>query len=385
MVCLCFRLFKSLRHTKLHTAKKKVLIVKLDAIGDYILWLDAAKELRRVYPANEHVITLLGNKQWIELAKSHSCFDVVWSIDRPTFFVCPANYSELLRKLGNESFDIVLHPVYSREFLFGDLFVWASSAQRKIGMLGDGSNLAWWQKRLGDRIYTDLVSGAGAHESELENNACLVRWLGLTDFKAGIPDLEVSPEWHSISLPANYFVIIVGASVRLKVWPISRFVALVERVLSLTGMTVVVCGGRAEQHLGTSLKKCTSAPLVDLTGQTTLPELVAVISNATFVVGNDTGAIHIASALGVPSVCIVGGGHFGRFVPYNKDVVTHKHFPVPVFKQMECFGCNWHCIYDESFGKAARCIEAVTVEAVYTAVLSIYHDIKVTEETLSKK
>jgi ADP-heptose:LPS heptosyltransferase len=350
---------------------KRVLVVKLDAIGDFILWLDVAKELRRVYPQNEYVITLLGNRHWTDLAKTLNYFDEVWAIDRPSFFAQPAKYCELLERLLSVTFDVVLHPVYSREFLFGDLFVWASNARQKIGMQGDCTNLNCWQKRLGDCRYTELISGSGELERELEHNALLLRRLGLPDFKVGVPDLSRSMESFFLNLPQNYYVVVAGASVSFRKWPASNFVALIERIHMLTGMSVVLCGVQSEEKLGKTLEGGTSVPLINLTGRTSILELVSVISGAQFIVGNETGGLHIAAALGVPSVCIMGGGHFGRFMPYSLDIVSKKQLPIPVFQQMECFGCNWECIYSILEDRAAPCVENISLELVYSAVIKL--------------
>lgn len=371
MLCYWFRLFKSRSNARVKDDIKKILIVRLDAIGDFIIWLDVAKELRRVFPPNEYEITLLGNQQWTDLAKTCTYFDEVLTIERLSFFTSYQNNFELFEKLCSVKFDIVLHPVYSREFLFGDLFVFACNAKQKIGMQGDGSNLSWWQKKLGDCCYTDLVPISSEHVGELEHNALLLRWLGVTDFKAGVPELIGQFEKSLLQLPKNYYVVIPGASVSIRMWPISRFIELVEKAHALIGMTAVVCGGRAEENLGEAITMGTSVPIVNLTGQTSLPELSAVISEARFVIANETGAVHIATALDIPSICIEGGGHFGRFVPYSTEIVTKKQLPVPVFQLMECYGCDWECIHSIPFGEAAPCIEIVSLESVLSAVMAL--------------
>ena len=373
MLCCWFRLFTSRGNIKIEGDLKRVLIVKLDAIGDFILWLDVAKELRKVYPPNEYEIILLGNRQWADLAKNCTFFDEVWAIERPSFFTNHLNYLELIEKLCSVKFDVVLHPVYSREFLFGDLFVLASNAMQKIGMQGDCSNLGWWQKILGGCCYTDLIPRSSEHIGELEHNALLLRWLGVTEFKVGIPELVGLFEQSLWPLPKKYYVVIPGASVSLRMWPTSRFVELIKSVHALFGITAVVCGGLAEEYIGNVISAGTEVPVVNVTGQTSLPELVAVISKARFVIANETGAVHIAAALGVPSICIEGGGHFGRFIPYCSDIVTLKQLPIPVFQQMECYGCNWECVHYIPLGKAAPCIESVSLESVLSAVMTVAH------------
>lgn len=347
---------------------KRVLIVKLDAIGDFVLWLDVAKELRTIYPPHIYRIVLLGNQSWTDLAKAVMYFDEVWPIDRTLFFRRPKHCLKMLDKLLDTHFDVVLHPVLSREFLFGDLFVHASNSKQRIGMQGDTTNLSRWQKYLGDRCYTDLVSAATENAGELERNAQLLRWLGITDFTSGIPDIRELSVLPPMQLPADYYVVIPGASVSSRVWPSANFSALIDKIYKQTGLTAVVCGGTAEKDIGRFIERGTSVPLVNLITHTSLLELVATISKAHFLVGNETGAVHLAAALRVPSVCILGGGHFGRFIPYSQNSENIRQLVTPVFHKMECFGCNWRCIYNSDHGTAACCVEKITLDSVFFAI-----------------
>lgn len=369
VLCFKYRLFRNPIHVNTLGNHKRVLIVKLDAIGDFILWLDVAKELRKVYPPDEYEITLLGNQLWTDLAKALPYFDEVLGIDRTSFFTQTSIFNRLLEKICSIKFDVVLHPVYSREFLFGDVFVLACDAKQKIGMQGDGINLSWWQKRLGALFYTDLIPELSKQVDELEHNALLLRWLGLADFKAGIPDLRGLIEQTSLSLPDDFFLVVAGASANLRMWPTSNFVALIEKIHILTGLTAVICGNHAEKNLGLTIEMGTAAPIINLIGLTSILELVSVVAKAKFIITNETGAVHIAAVFGVPAVCIMGGGHFGRFIPCSLDIGSQN--PVPVFKRMECFGCNWVCLHHIKSGEVAPCIKAVSLEMVLSAVMAI--------------
>jgi len=89
-------------------------------------------------------------------------------------------------------------------------------------------------------------------------------------------------------------------------------------------------------------------------------------------VGNDTSAVHIAAAVGTPSVCILGGGHYGRFLPYATE--TDKQVsPIPVTHQMDCFNCNWQCTQPHRKGDAAPCISNIQVNQVFEAIEKIRH------------
>ena len=365
------RLFDACRRIENSSTRKEVLIVRLDVIGDFILWLDAAKELRRIFPKEEYTLTLLGNSIWTDLARSLPYFDEVLPLDRSTLVRSPASFIKLVWKLHSVRFDTVLHPVFSREFLFGDFFVWASDAKEKIGMQGEILNQFPWLKRLSDRFYTRLLSVPTECTTELERNAEFLRGLGLTNFCSGVPMLEMCCE-TSLSLPSQeYFVIFPGASVAARRWPAANFVTLVEKIHAATGLNVVVCGGPAEEQLGQYIEKRALAPVLNLVGMTSLRDLVAVIAGGRFLVGNETGAVHIAAAVGVPSICILGGGHFGRFMPYSPGTATLRPLPTPVLNKLECFGCNWKCIYATPPEEAVPCISKTSVDQVFAAVLEL--------------
>ena len=109
------------------------------------------------------------------------------------------------------------------------------------------------------------------------------------------------------------------------------------------------------------------SPLLNWVGRTTLPGLAAVLAHAELLVGNETSAIHIAAAVGTPAVCIVGGGHYGRFMPYLVEE-DGRPLPVAAVHRMGCFHCDWRCVYHPPKGTPVPCIEKVEVEDVWAAV-----------------
>lgn len=352
--------------------RKRVLIVRLDVIGDFILWIDAAKELRCLFPQRDYSITLVGNSIWTSLAKNLDYFDEVWPLDRQALIKSSFKFVRFVRKLSSVCFDTVLHPVYSREFLFGDFFVWACTAQAKIGMEGDNLNESRWQKRLGDRFYTRLILCPNNTQTELERNAVFMRAIGLSDFRAGTSALALPSETHLILPYTDYYVVVPGASVAARRWPVANFASLIEKTQAMSGLPAVVCGGPTEKALGETLEETTSSPVLNLVGKTSLSELVSIIAGARFLIGNETGAVHIAAAVRTPSVCILGGGHFGRFIPYCPGTADVRRLLSPVFRKMVCFGCNWQCIYKTPFDEAVPCIRNISVDEVLAAVLESF-------------
>jgi ADP-heptose:LPS heptosyltransferase len=104
-----------------------------------------------------------------------------------------------------------------------------------------------------------------------------------------------------------------------------------------------------------------------MTGKTNLIELAVIIKGARFLVGNETSAIHFAAAVSTPSLCILGGGHYARFMPYEIESKIERPLPLPIIHQMDCFGCNWQCRYPYKKGGPVPCIENISVDEVFTA------------------
>ncbi len=348
-----------------------VLIIRLDAIGDFILWLDSAQHFKKLHPDKK--IILLGNKAWSDFAKKIPYWDEVWPLDRQKFNRNPLYRFDLLRKVRKAGFESVIQPTYSREFLYGDSIVRVSGAREKVGSIRDYNNVYPLAKKISDRFYTQLIPANPKPLMELRRNAEFMRGLGLR-VKAGLPDLSFALKGvaNPLSDVTDYYVMVPGAGWSGRQWPITRFAALADKIYRQAGLTAVVCGSPAEQGLSATLISKIDAPVVDMTGKTNLVELAVIIKAASFLVGNETSAVHVAAAVDTPVVCILGGGHYRRFVPYELEVETGRPLPMAVIHRMNCYGCNWRCTYMKNPQKSpVPCIAKISVEKVWQEVLKI--------------
>ena len=157
-------------------AENKILIIRLDAIGDFILWLDSARHFRKIYPDKK--IILLGNKVWTDLAKKLPYWDEVWPLDRQKFYRNLLYRLKLLGKIRKAGFDVVIQPTFSRELLYGDAIVRISGAREKISSVGDCSNIEAIEKKISDQFYTRLIPVNPQPLMELKRNAEFMCGLG---------------------------------------------------------------------------------------------------------------------------------------------------------------------------------------------------------------
>jgi ADP-heptose:LPS heptosyltransferase len=155
-------------------------------------------------------------------------------------------------------------------------------------------------------------------------------------------------------------VFVTGAEHLIRKWPFERYMELAARIhdahpeilMYLVGIDKDLTDSAGGKSAG--LPKC----VADLRGRTSLPELVDLLQQASLVVGNETGPVHLAIGLGIPTVCVLGGGHFGRFMPYG-DSAKHK----VVINRLACFQCNWNCTRSRP-----ECVLDVSVDRVWEEV-----------------
>jgi len=374
LCCLFLLLFDScclLYRRPRRSGAKKVLVVRVDAIGDFLLWLDAAKELRTLYPAGEYELTLLGNLAWCDLARRLPHFDRVLPLDRGRFVNSLSYRRSFLQALRKEGFHTVIQPTFSREFFLGDEIVRVSGAPERIGSAGDCTNTGRLGKRLSDRCYTRLIPAAASPVMELERNAEFLRGLGLDGCRASLPDLRFLLTRGTAPLPGAYYLLVPGAGMPIKRWRAANFAELAGRLHRLTGWPGLVCGSAEEQGLADRLVREAGVPLENRAGGTSLIDLAALIAGAQVVIGNDSAAIHLAAALGVPAVSVLAGAQYGRFLPYRVSPPPGSPLPLPVVHRMDCFGCDWRCSQGVDDEGAAPCVARITVDAVFEAVCAV--------------
>ena len=192
----------------------------------------------------------------------------------------------------------------------------------------------------------------------------------IVTFSLDFAALNLADPWPRISTPnrkqrfaespkGRYVVIAPGAAASRRVWPADRLASLAARMVRETSLQVVLTGSFSELRLVNEVERLCAAPVLNLAGKLTVTELLSVLGKAKLILTNETGMAHLGAAFRVPTVCITGGGHFARFVPYPNEAAGAGIRLFPVYHEMPCFGCNWRCIYDVQAGQAVPCISNV--------------------------
>ncbi|MFA7082796.1 MAG: hypothetical protein WC135_09305, partial [Bacteroidales bacterium] len=98
--------------------EESILIVKLDAIGDMIIFMDVAQEIRRVY--NDKKIVLICNSVCLPLVENLDFFDEIIGIDKKRFLLNIIYRIRLIKKIINRKFEKVFNPVFARDYFYQD-------------------------------------------------------------------------------------------------------------------------------------------------------------------------------------------------------------------------------------------------------------------------
>jgi ADP-heptose:LPS heptosyltransferase len=344
---------------------RKILIAKLDSIGDFILFTAALPALREVFKGG-HLVLLVKSNVY-NLAETCPFVDDVWCLDQHRFRANILVRLKWLWRVYRFGFAIAVNATYSANFDFLEGLIACTNAHRRIGFEHIRSSEK--SRTNNDPFYTELVADTMETLFEIDRMGLLLHNLG---YRGKLPHETgvwvTRDDWHAIShmldgrATRGYAVLFPGAQIAEKKWSPENFIQTALRVSREHSLAWIICGGEAEVEVAgcicdNLLSK--SLEVIDLTGKTTLRQLACIIQEAVFSLTNDTSAAHISAAVGTPVISIVGGGHFGRFFPYPGNEKT-----IAVTNPLPCFNCNWLCTREE-----AECVSGVTVDNVVTAIL----------------
>jgi ADP-heptose:LPS heptosyltransferase len=285
--------------------------------------------------------------KWAELVDFHPQIDKVIVFNRPRGMQA---VWDLSKNLAQEHFDITLD--LQRHFKSG-FFSLLSRAKRRVGFNRRNAKERNW---LFNNEQIDYISDA---VSKLRHYLKFTEYLGLsqpTSLNFGFSSLDLKATAPNIvaEIGNSFIAVVMGSSWESKEWFFDDYYQLVKDILSSGKREVVLLGDRSKVTSAATLsEKVGSARLVNLVGQTSLLELVAVLKAAAVGVGPDSGPGHLAAAVGTPYVSLFGPTSPRRIAPYGSEhlVVQSEVACAPCYKK-RCPGLG------------RLCMRLVSVEAV---------------------
>lgn len=334
----------------------KILIRATNWIGDAIMALPALRAVRGHFP--EATTAILARPHVADLYRGQKLCDELIAYDPKGCHAGLSGRERLAQELRARKFDValLLQNAFDAAWL-----AWRAGIPQRIGYSRDGRSLLLTKKvpvpKRGEIppheqfYYLELLRRAGWINS-LPQESCVkldvlqeqVRWAEEKLVSAGarqnVPRL-------AIGAGASY-----GSA---KCWPPDRFADFVNRFRLHTDADVILFGTAAEQQVSEAIAAGISGPSISLVGMTTTAGLPALLSRCQLFVGNDSGAMHVAAAVGLPVVAIFGPTDPHGTVPITPrcTVVQEKPYCSPCFLR--------RCPIDH------RCMTRVQPEAVDAA------------------
>ncbi len=354
---------KILETAAMETQIKHILWIRTDALGDCILSVSMLREIKQGFCNT--FITVVCQSHVAEIYESYPFADSVISFDKNRAYTDIAYQRELIEKLRALNADIALNSVYSREPLT-DMLTLQNGAKETVAFEGDFANKMTPElKMINDPLYTKLIKRCGTLKAELQRNEEFLHALGLMP---GVlkPTLHLTED--DIAFSERFFLenglktsttiaLLPGASNPVKIYKDYHLV-----VNQFKDFDVVIIGGKDTEMIVNKTGAGFKVRFINLAGKTTLGQCAAVISRCLIYLGADSVGAHMACAVGVPCVVVLGGAHIGRFFPYNEFTTT-------VSVPLDCYDCNWQCKYN-----ICHCIDAIRFETVSEALSRAIED-----------
>lgn len=283
-------------------AAKRVLIIKLSALGDFVLALGAIRTVRETHPSSR--ITLLTTPPYAAFAQTCPYVDIVETDGRPDG-IGPTR--ELLKRIRKEKYDIIYD--FHTSGRTANYFKALNMPGRKPPLWSGHAEKCAFPHKNPDRGAMHTIDRLGEQLSD----AGIGPEGGYPPGGAPMPDLSwvgaalgnpprLTPAYFSIDGP--YGLIIPGASAHreAKIWPSNHY-ATIARKMADMGIRPVILGGKAEGQIAAAIQKV-EPRILNLVTRTDLFQIVGLAQQALFVIGNDTGPMHMATLAGAPGVAL---------------------------------------------------------------------------------
>lgn len=356
-----------------HEFTNKVLVMRLDEIGDVVLTTPFLRELRKNYPKAN--ITLVVKPQVYNLVELCPYVDEVlafWKIEgRFTFFhnIYKA-YKFAKEYLQVKNFDLAIIPRWDADYYYASFIVFFSQSKKRIGFSEKVTEYKSQANKGYDKLFTKVYDyKEPCHE--VEKNLYLLKQLGgtITDDSLELWKDESDSKYIDTILDGyekNYLIaLVVSASNNKREWDPEKFSSLMIKIIKDNkNVRFIVLGDKTntEKIKNKIVNNFLASYVIDCVGKTTLRQTYTILKRCNFFIGLDTGPMHMAAATNVNGIVLSchpqnGDKQHGnapeRFGPWKSNL--------KVIRPLNGLGdCKDGCTKNY-----AHCINQITVERVF--------------------
>jgi heptosyltransferase II len=335
----------------------KILVRVPNWVGDTVMAIPALEAIRRARAGEE--LCVLARPAVADLLFGQPCLDRVITYDFRGSHRGWIGRERLIRELRSESFDlaVLLQNAFEAAWI-----AWRAGIPERIGYSRDARG-----PLLNRAIHVPRKGEIPPHESfyylELARRAGLIEVLPAAiepvrlHISEGALDTAEST-LRSVGSRENAWRVAIapGASYgAAKCWPAERFAQLADRLASECDADVIFFGTAGEKEIAAHIRSNMNSRAIWLVGETSMRDLPALFASCSLFIGNDSGAMHVAAAAGLPVV-----GIFGSTDPEGTSPLTEQF--TLIREPVSCSPCFLRrCPVDH------RCMTRISVDSVFTA------------------
>ena len=292
-------------------AVRRVLVVRVDEVGDLILTSPLLRELRRALPSTE--IDLVVKRENVGVVDACPHVNRVIGIpvsqrarlgrfDRQRTAITTA------RSLRRDPYDLALVPRWDSDYSYNAAAIaYLAGARWRVGQRERD-----WRNVSSDALFTHVVDDA-ALKHEVERNLDVLRALGIAPADSRLECWVNERDDHTArellrhaGMDHEGLIVAVApsASHPRRRWPRENFGRVVAWLQKDLAAEVILIGGPADVEIAQSIESAAPAPLLNAVGKTTIGAATALIRHANLFIGNDSGPLHMAASASVPAVAV---------------------------------------------------------------------------------
>jgi predicted lipopolysaccharide heptosyltransferase III len=331
---------------------RNVLVIKLRYIGDVLL---ATPTLRAIKAAWSDVrVTMMVNRGTEDVLSGNPDIDEIVVLDKGSL----AAQSRLIARLRHRQFDTVIDLTDGDRSAF---LSWVSGAPVRIGFNDEHRWRGKW--------YTHVVPSLSGIQHRIDRDLEALKPLSI---QAGSKDLQLwlTPEEEksadqlldqlAVQRSQSMVIFQPGARYWFKAWPPERFAELADRLTAQYGCQVLIGGSDQDVDLAQQIRQMAKSSLVIMAGRTTIKQFAAIVKRSALFVGSDSGAMHIAAAVGTPTVALFGPSNPAEWGPRGGPVEV-------LYKEIDCRSC-FHPTCERG---EQNCMRLISVDEVTLAAAGL--------------
>ena len=359
---------------------EKLLIIRLDEIGDVVLSTPLLREIKKEFLHSQ--ISLIVNNTTYNLVEQCPYVDKIIIFDKEKEYIFSTENLALksflfsLRHLLLNNYTLTINPRWDVDYYGSNHLTFFSGSKKRIGC---SENINEHKSKINkghNRFFSKAIDDK-SNKHEVLRNLDIIKYLGSKDPNNQL-ELWITDEDKQFALDIfkkngisiDDIIISIGPSggnSKLKQWPIEYFSELGKQLINSFNAKIVFIGGPGEESLGTQLVESIGENSYNFIGKTTLRQLAAICNHSNLYIGNDSGPMHIATAMQIPVIAIFGSSCHKRFGPWsNKAKVIYKELDCKPYNQNPPVDRCRKCIYD-----SPKCLEEISVSQVEQEVNKI--------------